>query len=147
MSDCWHILGVGSIGGLFACRLNAGGANVRLLSRDFTESHRQLIMATAPAPAVHLFDCESVEDTAEIKHLLITTKSWGAHDAIKLIQHRLTERTVVVAMMNGMQHVDDLKPLIQHLQHPEILKNRQTKHRPKKQNQANTKNGKIDIKI
>ena len=112
MSDRWHILGVGSIGGLFAHRLKAGGANVRLLSRDFTESHRQLILATDPAPATHLFDCESVEDTAEIEHLLITTKSWGAHDAIKRIQHRLTERTVVVAMMNGMQHVDDLQPLI-----------------------------------
>ena len=112
MSDRWHILGVGSIGGLFAHRLNAGGADVRLLIRDATESHRQLTLATEPAPAVHLFDCESVDESAEIEHLLITTKSWGAHDAVKRIQHRLTERTVVVAMMNGMQHVDDLKPLI-----------------------------------
>ena len=112
MSDRWHILGVGSIGGLFAHRLNAGGADVQLLSRDATESHRQLTLATEPAPTTHLFDCESVEDTAEIEHLLITTKSWGAYDAIQHIQHRLTKRTVVVAMMNGMQHVDDLKPLI-----------------------------------
>ena len=112
MSDRWHILGVGSIGGLFAHRLNAGGADVRLLIRDATESHRQLTLATEPAPAVHLFDCESVDESAEIEHLLITTKSWGAHDAVKRIQHRLTERTVVVAMMNGMQHVDDLKRLI-----------------------------------
>ena len=112
MSDRWHILGVGSIGGLFAHRLNAGGADVQLLSRDATERHRQLTLATEPAPTTHLFDCESVEDTAEIEHLLITTKSWGACDAIQHIQHRLTKRTVVVAMMNGMQHVDDLKPLI-----------------------------------
>ena len=112
MSDRWHILGVGSIGGLFAHRLNAGGAEVQLLSRDVTERHRQLTLATEPAPTTHLFDCESVEDTAEIEHLLITTKSWGAYDAIQHIQHRLTKRTVVVAMMNGMQHVDDLKPLI-----------------------------------
>ena len=112
MSDRWHILGVGSIGGLFAHRLNAGGADVQLLSRDVTERHRQLKLATEPAPTTHLFDCESVEDTAEIEHLLITTKSWGAYDAIQHIQHRLTKRTVVVAMMNGMQHVDDLKPLI-----------------------------------
>ena len=75
-------------------------------------AHRQLTLATEPAPTTHLFDCESVEDTAEIEHLLITTKSWGAYDAIQHIQHRLTKRTVVVAMMNGMQHVDDLKPLI-----------------------------------
>ena len=112
MSDRWHILGVGSIGGLFAHRLNAGGADVQLLSRDVTERHRQLTLATEPAPTTHLFDCESVEGTAEIEHLLITTKSWGAYDAIQHIQHRLTKRTVVVAMMNGMQHVDDLKPLI-----------------------------------
>jgi 2-dehydropantoate 2-reductase len=112
MNDRWHILGVGSIGGLFAHRLNAGGADVRLLSRDVTESHRQITLATKPDSAAHLFECESAEDIAEIEHLLITTKSWGAHDAIKRIQYRLTERTVVVAMMNGMQHVDDLKPLI-----------------------------------
>ena len=112
MTDRWHILGVGSIGGLFAHRLKAGGADVRLLSRDATESHRQLTLATKLDSEAHLFECESVDDSAAIEHLLITTKSWGAHDAIKCIQHRLTERTVVVAMMNGMQHVDDLKPLI-----------------------------------
>ena len=112
MTDRWHILGVGSIGGLFAHRLKAGGADVRLLSRDATESHRQLTLATKLDSEAHLFECESVDDSAAIEHLLITTKSWGAHDAIKCIQHRLTERTVVVAMMNGMQHVDDLKTLI-----------------------------------
>ena len=112
MSDRWHILGVGSIGGLFAHRLKAGGADVRLLSRDATESHRQLTLATKLDSSAHLFECESVDDTAEIEYLLITTKSWSAHDAITRIQHRLTKRTVVVAMMNGMQHVDDLKPLI-----------------------------------
>ena len=112
MSDRWHILGVGSIGGLFAHRLKAGGADVRLLSRDVTESHRQLTLATKPDSEAHLFECESVDDTYAIEHLLITTKSWGAHDAIKRIQHRVTEHTVVVAMMNGMQHVDDLRSLI-----------------------------------
>ena len=112
MSDRWYILGVGSIGGLFAHRLKAGGADVRLLSRDATESHRQLTLATKSDSAAHLFECESVDATAEIEYLLITTKSWGAYDAITRIQHRLTKRTVVVAMTNGMQHVDDLKPLI-----------------------------------
>ncbi|MEC8158640.1 MAG: 2-dehydropantoate 2-reductase [Pseudomonadota bacterium] len=116
MSDRWHILGVGSIGGLFAHRLKAGGADVRLLSRHVTKSYRQLTLATKPDSEAHLFECESVEDTAEIEHLLITTKSWGAHDAIKCIQHRLTDRTVIVAMMNGMQHIDDLKPLISETQ-------------------------------
>ena len=110
MSDRWHILGVGSIGGLFAHRLNAGGADVVAQPRCYgAPSAAYTGNRTGPDA---LFDCESVEDTAEIEHLLITTKSWGAYDAIQHIQHRLTKRTVVVAMMNGMQHVDDLKPLI-----------------------------------
>ena len=112
MIDRWHILGVGSIGGLFAHRLNAGGADVRLLSDDINEACRQLTITTEPAPTVHLFDCDSVDDTSAIEHLLITTKSWGAYDAIGRIWHRLTEKTVVVAMMNGMQHVDDLMTVI-----------------------------------
>ena len=66
MSDRWHILGVGSIGGLFAHRLQAGGADVRLLSRDVNESHRLLTLATEPAPAIHKFDCEAVDDTSAI---------------------------------------------------------------------------------
>jgi len=116
MSYRWHILGVGSIGGLFAHRLKAGGADVRLLSRDISESCRQLTLATEPAPAVSLFDCESLDETYAIEHLLITTKSWGAGDALRSIKHRLTEHTVVVAMMNGMQHVDDLKSMIDETQ-------------------------------
>ena len=112
MSDRWHILGVGSIGGLFAHRLSAGGADVRLLTRDATETHRKLTLDAEQGPVVRVFDCDSVDNTSAIEQVLITTKSWGAHDAIKRIQHRLTKRTVVVAMMNGMQHVDDLKPLI-----------------------------------
>ena len=33
MVNHWHVLGVGAIGGLFACRLQESGANVTLLSR------------------------------------------------------------------------------------------------------------------
>ena len=112
MSDRWHILGVGSIGGLFAHRLSTGGALVRLLTRDATETRRTLTLDAEPAPVVQVFDCNWVDDTSAIEHLLITTKSWAARDAVKGIQHRLNERTVVVAMMNGMQHVDDLKNML-----------------------------------
>ena len=112
MSDRWHILGVGSIGGLFAHRLSTGGALVRLLTRDATETRRRLTLDAEPAPVVQVFDCNWVDDTSAIEHLLITTKSWAARDAVKGIQHRLNERTVVVAMMNGMQHVDDLKNML-----------------------------------
>jgi len=112
MSDRWHILGVGSIGGLFAHRLSTGGALVRLLTRDATETRRTLTLDAEPDPVVQVFDCNWVDDTSAIEHLLITTKSWAARDAVKGIQHRLNEHSVVVAMMNGMQHVDDLKSML-----------------------------------
>ncbi len=112
MSDRWHILGVGSIGGLFAHRLSAGGADVRLLTRDATETHRKLTLDAEQGPVVRVFDCDSVDNTSAIEQVLITTKSWAARDALMRIQHRLTDYTVVVAMMNGMQHVDDLRDLV-----------------------------------
>ena len=41
----WHVLGVGAIGGLFACRLQESGANVTLLSRRDVAPTRELIVS------------------------------------------------------------------------------------------------------
>ena len=108
MKDVWHIAGVGAIGGLFAHRLSNGGAHICLLTRDSRESQRVVRLGTAEATIDTAFPCDWVGNTAPIQHLLITTKSWGAADALANVAHRLTPSTVVVAMMNGMQHVDDV---------------------------------------
>ena len=44
MSERWHVLGVGAIGGLFACRLQSGGADVTLLVREDDRPTRELIL-------------------------------------------------------------------------------------------------------
>ena len=46
MSETWHILGVGSIGGLFAHRLHHGGATVHLLARSHTSANRTIRLTT-----------------------------------------------------------------------------------------------------
>ena len=118
-SNIWHILGVGSIGGLFAHRLASGGATIKLLSRDSEVASRILKLGSAADATGHSgihdtdsrFDCDWIGNTTAIEHLLITTKSWGAGDALTSIRHRLNSDTVVVAMMNGMQHVADIQAI------------------------------------
>ena len=108
MKDVWHILGVGAIGGLFAHRLSNGGADVRLLTRDANQPQRLVRLGIPGKTTDTNFTCDWVSNKAPIHHLLVTTKSWGAAEALATVAHRLTPSTVVVAMMNGMQHVDDV---------------------------------------
>lgn len=109
MSETWHILGVGSIGGLFAHRLHQGGANVRLLSHSTEAPRRAISLKTARSTQSLTFDCSNVDEDADITHLLITSKSWAAGSALRRIRHRIGGHTTIVAMMNGMQHIDDIQ--------------------------------------
>ena len=109
MSDTWHILGVGSIGGLFAHRLHHGGATVRLLSRSTEASSRTIALKTPHSTQSLSFDCSNVDEDGDISHLLITSKSWAAGSALRRIRHRVGDHTTIVAMMNGMQHIDDIQ--------------------------------------
>lgn len=111
MSDVWHILGVGSIGGLFAHRLHQGGAAVRLLSHSLSASTRTISLRANQVDKAVTFDCSNVEDSGDISHLLITSKSWAAGSALERIRHRISSKTTIVAMMNGMQHIDDIRKL------------------------------------
>jgi 2-dehydropantoate 2-reductase len=109
MSETWHILGVGSIGGLFAHRLHHGGATVRLLARSRTSANRTIRLTTPESDQSIRFNCASVADEGDISHLLITSKSWSAGLALQKVRHRINHQTTLVAMMNGMQHIADLR--------------------------------------
>ena len=109
MSETWHILGVGSIGGLFAHRLHQGGANVRLLSHSTEASSRAISLKTAHSTQSLTFDCSNVDEDGDISNLLITSKSWAAGSALRRIRHRIGDHTTIVAMMNGMQHIEDIQ--------------------------------------
>ena len=109
MSETWHILGVGSIGGLFAHRLHQGGANVRLLSHSTEASSRAISVKTAHSTQSLTFDCSNVDEDGDISNLLITSKSWAAGSALRRIRHRIGDHTTIVAMMNGMQHIEDIQ--------------------------------------
>ena len=110
MSNRWHILGVGSIGGLFAHRLSQGDACVSLLTHSAAPSKRTIALESTEHGTVEKqFDCDWEANTTGISRLLITTKSWAAGDALQRVAHRLTPDTVIVGMMNGMQHIEDIR--------------------------------------
>jgi len=110
-ADHWHILGAGAIGGLFACRLQTGGAAVTLLSRDGDEDPRTIVLS-GDATGQYQFAQQSVTHREPVSHLLICTKAWALETAVKAIAHRLSPDAVVVVLCNGMGHAARILPLI-----------------------------------
>ncbi|MDG2460077.1 MAG: 2-dehydropantoate 2-reductase [Luminiphilus sp.] len=122
----WHVLGVGAIGGLFACRLQEGGAHVTLLTRDQLADSRALTLI-ANGKKIHTFPQQSVAghsgDTREpstaqpvgppISHLLVCTKAWAVAEAIASVADRLSDQSIVVLLCNGMGLTKDIASLIQ----------------------------------
>jgi len=111
MNSTWHILGTGAIGGLFACRLKAAGATVVLCSRDAAAAEQTIVLHENGEPRSLSFPNEPLAAATPISHLLLTTKSYDATDAMKSVAHRLQKDAVVVAMMNGMAHVSSIPKL------------------------------------
>ena len=112
MTARWHILGVGAIGGLFACRLQSGGADVTLLSRDCEEASRELVLKHTISERFHFPQQTITSNQDPIEHLLVCTKAWAVESAIKAVAHRLSATSVVVLLCNGMGIAEAVAPLI-----------------------------------
>ncbi len=104
----WHILGAGAIGCLWAAHLGLAGHSVTLICRNrqrlaafnrlaaitLAENNRQL---SVPVWAETADSSDSV-----INNLLVCTKSPDALSAVQSIDHRLTDTSVLVLLMNGL---------------------------------------------
>ncbi|MEL0005764.1 MAG: 2-dehydropantoate 2-reductase [Luminiphilus sp.] len=116
MTSHWHILGVGAIGGLFACRLKAGGASVTLLDHRDHGRHQApadlTLTLTGDATGSHTFPWQPVTETRPIEHLLVCTKSWGVESAVASVAPRISQNSVVVLLCNGMGHDAVLAPYL-----------------------------------
>ena len=113
----WHVLGVGAIGGLFACRLHEGGASVTLLTRHDPSSARELTVTGDSARTYRFRQQQLAVNPAEvgaepIGHLLVTTKAWAVEPALKAVAHRLTPNSTVVLLCNGMGLAERAAPLL-----------------------------------
>ena len=112
MSERWHVLGVGAIGGLFACRLQLGGADVTLLDRDDAQPTRELILRGKLEQRFEFPQQILAVGQQPIEHLLVCTKAWAVEKAIEAVAPRLSATSVVVVLCNGMGLAEAVAPLI-----------------------------------
>ena len=116
MSERWHVLGVGAIGGLFACRLQVGGADVTLLAREDEQPTRELILKSEKELRFQFPQQSIAVGQQPIEHLLVCTKAWAVEQAIKAVAPRLSATSVVVLLCNGMGLAEAVAPLIGEVQ-------------------------------
>ena len=136
MNQHWHVLGAGSIGCLFASRLQSAGYDVTLLTRHSGAlEHReitllregqdkeirrfpQLVVEQAIGNAgiekeiIAKKGTETYESPLSINKLLITTKSFDVINALKPIVHMLSDDASIVLLVNGMGIAEALAPLL-----------------------------------
>lgn len=97
----WHILGAGSIGGLWAARLHqAGRAPVMVLRHERLAEYQGLHIeqeGLIPVAAV-----SSATLTADIKRLLVCCKSTDTLAALSSMSRSIQEDTLIVLVQNGM---------------------------------------------
>jgi 2-dehydropantoate 2-reductase len=121
MNVQWHVLGAGSIGSLFACALNEAGASPVLLSKNTlsTALSRTILMLQKTLdnkdPTSFTFAISPNSDTASIERLLVTTKAYDVHNAIRQVAHRLNDNSVIVILVNGMGFLAPIQQEFPHL--------------------------------
>lgn len=103
----WHILGAGSLGGLWAARLARAGLPVRLILRDQASLARYhavggLTLVEDGAARLHEIAAETVQGEAPIQRLLLACKAYDAQAAVADLAPRLAPGAELVLLQNGL---------------------------------------------
>jgi 2-dehydropantoate 2-reductase len=104
---CWHILGAGSLGSLWATRLARAGLPVRLLLRDETRlaaytARGGLTLSENGERHTFAVAAQAVSAAQPIERLLVACKAYDAERAVAAIAHRLTDKADVLLLQNGL---------------------------------------------
>lgn len=111
----WHILGLGAMGGLFACRLQAAGIPVVACPSPSHSDHRTVSL-TLEEQGVETAHVIPVDADGAITHLLLATKAQQSETALRGVEHRLQRDAIVVVLQNGLGIQDWLQAHWPHLQ-------------------------------
>ena len=108
MTDApWYVLGMGSVGTLWACRLARAGLPVRLLLRDATRLGRYqqgpgLRLVEGSVETAFTLPAETPDTPGPIQRLLVACKAYDAEAAVASVRHRLSAGAQVVLLQNGL---------------------------------------------
>ncbi|APQ13444.1 2-dehydropantoate 2-reductase [Pseudomonas oryzihabitans] len=107
----WHVLGAGSLGGLWAARLFRGGEPVRLILRDRTRLAQYrakggLHLTEGQITSLYPLPAETPEAGNPIRRLLLACKSYDAEEAIASVAARLEPEAEILLLQNGLGSQD-----------------------------------------
>jgi len=105
------VLGSGGVGGYFGGRLAKAGHDVTFIARG---THLAAIMESglrvdsiggdfvvSPAKAT-----DSPQSVGEVDCVIVATKAWQLTEAVEQLKHLVGEHTIVLPLLNGIEHMD-----------------------------------------
>ncbi|UVE18618.1 putative 2-dehydropantoate 2-reductase [Pseudomonas sp. LS44] len=107
----WHILGAGSLGGLWAARLARAGLPVRLILRDRSRltSYQRLgglTLVEDQHASLYPIPAQTTADATPIHRLLLACKAYDAEEAIASLAPRLAAGAELILLQNGLGSQD-----------------------------------------
>lgn len=107
MAVTWHVLGVGSLGGLWATRLFRAGVPLRLILRnpqrlDDYQKVGGLTLIDEGNSCLYPILAELPDATAPIERLLVACKAYDTQEAVAEVAHRLTPGADILLLQNGL---------------------------------------------
>lgn len=108
---CWHILGAGSLGSLWATRLARAGLPVRLILRDEARlatynAHAGLTLDEKGQRQTFAIPAQTIGADEPVQRLLVACKAYDAERAVAAVAHRLTDKADVLLLQNGLGSQD-----------------------------------------
>ncbi|NER58998.1 putative 2-dehydropantoate 2-reductase [Pseudomonas sp. MAFF212428] len=119
MSSTWHILGAGSLGSLWACRLAQAGKAVRLVLRDpqrlqaYQRAGGLTLVHNGQAQR-HAIPAETADASTPIHRLLVACKAYDAPKAVARLAPRLVHNAELILLQNGLGSQDDVANQVPH---------------------------------
>ncbi|HSX70080.1 MAG TPA: putative 2-dehydropantoate 2-reductase [Pseudomonas sp.] len=103
----WHVLGAGSLGGLWAARLARAGLPVRLILRDQARLGQYraaggLTLVEDGLASLHPIPAETPHTDIPIRRLLLACKAYDAEEAAAELAPRLAPGAEIVLLQNGL---------------------------------------------
>jgi len=107
MSGTWHVLGAGSLGGLWATRLFRAGVPTRIILRnpERLASYRAaggLTLIEADRSDLYPVQAELPDSQGPVERLLVACKAYDAEAAVAEIAPRLTRDAEILLLQNGL---------------------------------------------
>ena len=107
------IFGTGGVGGYFGGRLAQSGQDVTFLARGkhlnaIRENGLQIESADGNFTIQPAKATDSTESIGSVDLILLATKAWQLEEAIAQMKPLIGEKTVILPLLNGMEHMDKL---------------------------------------